>query len=559
MFAAWEDSVPFAYALGGLHLLLALSLVPALRRVVLDTRLFALWLAGGTLAVPAALWVARAAPTSWFFVLREGFSIDHLRFVVGLGLHRGPLVRTFWAPLVFDGPARLRDVVALNVGASVAFGAWSAAAIFARTGSAWAATLLPVAFLAPPISRAAILGETEAPLCWVYLCLGWWAGWGDRRAGVAAALANVGLLVTLRPELAVLPAAAIVSWAVGGRFAGAQDAWRAAFDRGLRWAVARPALAAMCVAVWLCVAEIALPSQVGWVKRLGAAGWPALAADPLNDRALLLGALLLAVFPIGAVTLIAAGALVSTREPVATGFAAPIAFWLFGTWYFAGHGVPHGGWNATSAWELYRYMIAALPLWLGLAALGWEALGAGLPPWARVTLLLPPAAWMIDALSPAVPARVSLRLSGATLPSAMYEGQLLANRFAEQPGCAIVTMGAPWSTEAGAGSLQWAALSPRGRGWSVATVDGATPLADALPALVQGAGCAVAFRSLDCAADGLGGCGWLDSLTPLREHRVPFTPYVHPEHGMTWSASEVLLGWYRIPGVPADRAELEAR
>ena len=88
---------------------------------------------------------------------------------------------------------------------------------------------------------------------------------------------------------------------------------------------------------------------------------------------------------------------------------------------------------------------------------------------------------------------------------------------------------------------------PRGLRFVDTKVDGSTPPEQVAATL--GLGCAVVWRSLDCAQAASVGCAWTDRLAPVSTatlHRVPFE---HPVHGGVWP-DEVVVGLYALPAGP---------
>ena len=555
---SWEDSSLLIAALVGLHgLLLAVtlwSLRSTLRRAApFYTAILAV--VAGTLS---GVLVERLAPVRWFSVVREGFTIDHLRFAAGLGTHRGPLLRAFWGRWFFHDDLGFREIVALNSGLGVAAMVLLAGLAWERTRSLLPVVVVPAVLLLHPMGHTALLSETEAPLCSIYLVISaWLAAEGASTSLVLLGQACIAaLLATCRPELAVFPVGALIGQASGAWGLRLEGWWTARFDALAAAIAAWPMRAVAAVALWVWLAECVIESPISALKQLGSFAWPIVAMDPLNDRLLTLLPVLLTLLPVGYVALVIAGGLTGLRHPVRSGFVVPGVLLLYGSWYLAAHGVAHGHNRVdVASWEMYRYMELAMPV-LGLLAIEGFARLARRDAWIAAALcLVPPTTWAIRWLPPAFPALMAAEPANfeAQRPTAMTEQRLVLQQV-EGTGCGVLTQGFPWSGERGAGTLQWAMLWRGERSWRVKTR--AVQPGDTLAAVAGELGeasCVVAYRSLDCDADRADGCPWADGLMPITEFAQPFFPYVHPEHGIVWSKPTVKLGFYQIPGLPFQR------
>lgn len=555
---SWEDSPLLIAALVGLHGLLLVvalwSLRGALRRAApFYTVVFAV-VAGSM----SGVLVERLAPARWFSVVREGFTIDHLRFAAGLGTHRGPLLRAFWGRWFFHDDLGFREIVALNTGLGVAAMVLLAGLAWERSRS-WLATLIiPGVLLLHPMGHTALLSETEAPLCAIYLVVAAWiaaeapATW-LLVVGQACAAA---LLATCRPELIVFPVGVLVTRLMGAWGTRLDAWWTQRFDAVARAAAARPLPAIAVFALWVWLAECVVESPISALKQLGSFAWPVVAMDPLNDRVLTLVPVLLTLLPVGFVALVLAGSFAHLRQPIRSGLIVPGLLLLYGSWYLAAHGVSHGHTRVdVASWEIYRYMELAMPV-LGLLAIdGFARLSRRDALLAAALCFVPPTTWMIRWLPPAFPAMMAAEPANfeTQRPTSMAEQRLILQQV-EGTGCGVLTQGFPWSGERGAGTLQWAMLWRGERSWRVKSraVQPGDTLASVAGELGE-APCVVAYRSLDCDADQADGCPWAEGLSPIAEFEQPFFPYVHPEHGIQWSKRTVRLGVYQIPGVPSHR------
>jgi hypothetical protein len=362
------------------------------------------------------------------------------------------------------------------------------------------------------------------------------------------------MLPAIRPELGALSVALAVA-VLGRPWADAVEARLAAVGP---WTGRRTAVVVALLVAWLALAW-AVPAKAppaSW----GSAQWLLGGLHPTSPHGLLLPLVLLGAAPLGLVVLAVRGAAVALAHPIRTGLL-PMAVWaMFVTARVAAHGRPAlVGVGSLSAWELYRYLLVLLPPVALLAVIGARAASAS-STGVRVAVGL-------ACLLPAVP-EVTRLLDvdgGGAWPrrfgidrDPQVEIRALAARLEEAPSCGVLTLGHAWGGPPGPDRFGWAALVPRTHGDLPAgfryvrpkpgTLPATADAATAAKALLGDVGCAVAWRSLDCAEVHGPGCGPLDALPTLDVRAIEHRPFVHPRHGARWDGP-LVVGWAAIPGV----------
>ena len=119
--------------------------------------------------------------------MREGFSLDHLRMVVGYDNDTGGLVDALWRPLVAPGPSTFRAFVEVN---RVTVLGWAMLCLLAAVHDRRALTVVLIALVGGQgLVRATLHTELNAGTAGLYLAMGVPAavvGDGPGRAPVAA-------------------------------------------------------------------------------------------------------------------------------------------------------------------------------------------------------------------------------------------------------------------------------------------------------------------------------------------------------------------------------------
>lgn len=548
-----EDFGWLAPAHAALALLAAVALGPRLREA--SWRL----LAGiAALALFCAAWIAAVdVPLRDLLPMREGFSLDHLRMVVGYDNDTGGLVDALWRPLVAPGPSTFRAFVQVN---RVTVLGWALLCLLAAARDPRALTVVLVALVGGQgLVRATLHTELNAGAAGLYLALGGLLLWSAtdtsqrlwRRLLAGAGVVGIAaVLPGTREELMAFSAGAVVGLVLSPT--GLEARWTALFDRVSAWLATRPWVAVLLVAGWVGLSAAAYTPSVAMTDQ---SSWLWRAAHPLHVLGLTLWAFFPAVMPVGLVLLATRGAWIALRTPLRTGFA-PLALWLvYSTARVAAHGGGDVWANASVArWELYRYVLPLYPVVILLALLGAKGLAELQPP-----------GWLVPAFAAlAVPwpfligLQQTAPVGGPRLPDgmrplqsadAMIEVRTLIQRAEAEPGCAILTPGWTWGGRPSAATFRWGALQPGPRGlrYVDSKIDGATPPEQVATTL--GLGCAVVWRSLDCAQEASPGCAWTDRLAPISTSTLHHQPFEHPVHGGVWP-DEVVVGFYALATGP---------
>jgi hypothetical protein len=496
------------------------------------------WLGLGALVAlgwwAAATAVAAALPVAWLQPIREGFTPDHLRYALADSSDTGKLPSKVLSPLLAPGLYGLRQAVARNLTCH----GWAAllfAALMARRAGWTGGALFGGVVLLGPLGLTAALSEVNASVAALYLAaLGallptaTGAVPGRRAIAAAGALVVAGLLAAVRDELVLVTAA--VGVAVVLAALPVRVGWAERVDRAGAALRQRPWLLPGGLSVWVALSWLAHEPAADTVARQGQLGWLWLSLHPLNVHGLLLPLCLFATLSPGLVLLAARGAWAGVRRPLRHGFA-PVALWvLFVSAWSAGHGPADlDAPGAVAPWELYRYLLTLAPIvWL-LAIAG---ASGPLPRSLLIALLVPPLPWLRGLLdTEPVGAAPWPLLWPATSGSAPDEVRAIVGLLDEVDrqgvACPILTRGRAW----GGSDAPWV--------WAVITrVGDRPPRLELLPGDRSGPStpielppCSVLWWGLDCEADR----SQCPERAPPAEVRV-FTPFVHPEHGMTWPA-----------------------
>lgn len=498
------------------------------------------WAAAAAIAVAlSTAWAVRGPPipTEWVTVLHEGTTATNVAQLYGRGVHAGPafeaLVTAWCGP---DG-IRLPGIVRLNVWLTCVGAAVFWVVSGRILGSAAGATALTAVLVANPSGAGAALSELPSPAisACILAAIPALALLEEHRGrpGVSALLlAHVGLLALLvafmRAELAILGALALgtatLRVLVGDeRLRGLARGALAAIARRLAGADPRLLLAALAVGA----------ASHLWSPPGNEARWVFDGLHPLNPSILTLPIVLSFFLPLGVVALILLGLAHACRDLLRFALAPIAIVVLYRTWLSAGHG------SKAAYHEVFRYLTAAVPLLLLVAAFGWRELCGiaarrGWPgawrPLALLALALAMAApHPPGTFGPILPNREDPNAPPPPAPQlvtrdAQLEVRYLLRLVSEHPDCAFLT---PVRVDGGG--------SPRAPGERTLLAFG-RPLRSARtlgPARDGGLShlplppCVVFYRGLECNLAGGDGCPAPEG--PAAAPALTFTPRPYSE------------------------------
>lgn len=534
------------------HLLAAFGLAQTLRALHPDR----------TTALPAALWLltpvfgqlllSQLLPVEWITRGHEGFSGNHLGAIAGGQSDYSPYAYRLWTPAAAVIPVPLRTMVGLSA-ASALLWLCAAAVLCRRAGldAVPTAALVFGALVSPALSYAA---TAETSGTWTALCtlavvpaLVLAGPPYDRhhlRAAVPTALAFTVVVAIARPELGavVLLALLVRLGARSERLQRMEQRWHDLLSPG------RLLGATLTLGVLIALPrppDMQLPIPRGH----GELDWLLRALHPANPTWMLTPLYAACAFPLAWVTLAVVGWVGAARRPLTWGALAGLP-WLWATYQSAAHGWPER--SGYSAFEVARYLPLVSSWLLVLAVFGWHRL-AHLPRLRLVlcaACLVPPlplpgwlGAWRDANGYSAAPTLFTLDDNDPT-----WELRELLDHHEHSPRCVLLTRSPRWG---GATHQEWVGLGRPGWTLTVRTGDALLHPVDAVHQLFPGARCARVWVGTSAHTEQHPPPD-LTELRPLHVYpRLP-RPSVHPEHGLTWAGTPVLVGWYAIEGVPYD-------
>lgn len=339
----WDNCV---FAL--LDLLISVAAVWLARRW-LSLAAAAWLLAGGAGAVAVHVWLAGdALPVGWITSLHESTTRQNIELLYGRNRHAGPhLDFLVWLTMHGDQPS-LRDLVRLNLAATLfSFGALAAIADAAL--GRLAGVVMFLAMLGCPLVQLAAISELESPVTGLLAlaavpALARLAG--EPRSALALSQLMLATLAMglVRTESAGWGLCALAWHAARARWGA--DAWAVVAARARLWAGGHRWQAAALLAV--------MAAAVPLVDTTTRPGWLAAGLHPLHPSILTLPLLLLSAWPLWLAVPGMAGAYVLARRHwSAWGWILLATVILYRVWFAASHRVYY---------EMVRYCLGLLPL-----------------------------------------------------------------------------------------------------------------------------------------------------------------------------------------------------
>lgn len=520
-------------------------------------------LLGAVWFVVARFVVGPELPVTAFQMLREGYTVRHLREVSAQFYDLGIVPPFVWRAWLEDAAPTLRNAVTT----SLVMAGWTLLALavlvratvpsrvlqvglllgFALQPAWWTAALSPLHASFAGLTLVFAVGMHGVAVAnrgaWRWLAavcsLGWW-----------------GSLAGVRDELIACSAGGVVALGVALLLPAAEQRWTDAVDGMGAWIRAHPVRVGMIFAVWLALSWWWFtPAGLGWGLH-GRARWVAVALHPLSPHVFTVPVVLLGTVSLGLLALVFVGAVEGIRRPASTSLLLPTALAVYLTARIAAHGAPtlHPG-EAVSPFELYRYVMVLVPLVCLGAILGARRASAGSPRWQMglaIACVLGPIPWAQGTLNtPDGQASVWPWRFGFEA-SSMTEVHHLATRLEAHPTCAVLTQGFDWRGPPDASRAHWAALVPHPRfagGWRLKTadLDAYDTAEEAAAGLFGEVSCGVAFRAMDCVEQGTELCGAFADLDVLQDLGETHVPFLHPRHGAVWP-DRIPFAWLALEG-----------
>lgn len=489
--------------------------------------------------VLATRWLGPALPASAFQPLREGFSLQHLRFVTGSSLDVGPVPEVVWRSWLAIGPPSMREAVTANL----VLGGWAAILLAALLAATARDRLLGAALWLGIVASPAWLTASTSPLhasaaAFEMLLVACLVAMGGRWAALAAA----GWCVSLpgvRPELLAFSVATVLGLGVV-RWEPRWTAWVDArvWPRVWWWGV---------LLGWVLLHPLLV--QIPAPRVDGPWGWLVAGLHPARWDVLTLPVVLAAMLPLGVVLLAGVGCWRAVRRPASLGFLPAAVLAVFMAARAAAHGLNWPAGDGVAAYELYRYGLGLLAPVAVLAVAGAASVSLDGPRrWALVVLCLFPALpsavrplglWPAEAVWPQV--------HGFEADPLLEQRRLVG--LLEADDCAVLTIGRVWEADGEDKPFRWAAILRNRLERDVVRVGPPVTEAGLEEALrlLRGEDCAVGWRSLDCAVVGEDPCEALAGLPPVDMETIEHGAFVHPEHGSRWP-STIEVGTVALPG-----------